>query len=51
MPTTIAICQEKGGAGKSPTALHLSYAFSYMRKKTLFIDLDAQATGSLHLLH
>jgi len=50
MPITIAIAQQKGGAGKTPTAIHLSYAFSYLGKKTLFIDLDAQATGSLHLL-
>src|SRR5437867_2932036 len=50
MPITIAVVQQKGGAGKTPTAIHLSYAFSYMEKKTLFIDLDAQATGSLHLL-
>jgi len=50
VPVTIAVVQQKGGAGKTPTAIHISYALSYLGKKTLFVDLDAQATGSLHLL-
>ena len=50
MPIVIAVVQQKGGAGKTPTAVHLSYALSYTGKKTLLVDLDAQATASLHLL-
>jgi chromosome partitioning protein len=50
MPIVIAVVQQKGGAGKTPTAVHLSYALSYTGKNTLLIDLDAQATASLHLL-
>jgi chromosome partitioning protein len=50
MSVVIAVVQQKGGAGKTPTAVHLSYALSYSGKNTLLIDLDAQATASLHLL-
>lgn len=46
----IAIVQEKGGGGKTPTAVHLAYALSYRAQDTLLVDLDAQATASQHLL-
>ena len=46
----IAIVQEKGGSGKTPTAVHLAYALSYRGKEVLLVDLDAQATASQHLL-
>jgi chromosome partitioning protein len=46
----IAVTQEKGGGGKTPTAVHLGYGLSYQGDDTLLIDLDAQATASQHLL-
>lgn len=50
MTTTIAIVSQKGGAGKSPTAIHLSYALAQSGNKILFVDADAQASASLHFL-
>jgi chromosome partitioning protein len=47
---TIAIANQKGGAGKSPTAVHLAYALANAGNKVLFVDLDPQATASLHFL-
>jgi len=49
-PSTIAVVQQKGGAGKTPTAVHLAFALSYAGHDTLLVDLDPQATASLHLL-
>jgi chromosome partitioning protein len=46
----IAIVQEKGGGGKSPTAAHIGYALSYTGADTLLIDLDAQASLSQHMV-
>ncbi|MEO7020817.1 MAG: ParA family protein [Ktedonobacteraceae bacterium] len=43
-----AIVQEKGGSGKSPTAMHLGYALSYLGEDTLIVDFDPQATASQH---
>jgi chromosome partitioning protein len=43
-----AIVQEKGGSGKSPTAIHLAYALSYLGEDILVVDADPQATISQH---
>ena len=40
--TVIAICNSKGGAGKSTTALNLGAALSATEKKVLLIDSDVQ---------
>src|SRR6266702_2710721 len=46
----IAVANQKGGAGKSPTAVHLSYALAEAGNKVLFVDADSQGSGSLHFL-
>lgn len=46
----IAVVQQKGGAGKTPTAIHLAHALSYTGQDTLLVDADPQGTASLHLL-
>ncbi len=50
MQQIIAIANQKGGAGKSPTAVHLSFALSKMGYRVLFVDADSQGSGTLHLL-
>lgn len=46
----ISIFDQKGGAGKTPTAVQLSFALAGMGKHVLFIDADPQGTASLHFL-
>lgn len=43
--TTISICQNKGGVGKTTSTINLGYLFSCIGK-TLLIDLDGQANLS-----
>jgi chromosome partitioning protein len=46
----IAVVNQKGGAGKTPTAVHLSFALARVGNQVLFIDADPQASASLHFL-
>lgn len=46
----ISLVNQKGGAGKSPTAVHLSFALARVGNQVLFIDADPQASASLHFL-
>ena len=39
---TIALCNHKGGTGKTTTAVHLAAAFGLSGRRTLVIDLDPQ---------
>jgi chromosome partitioning protein len=46
----VTVVNQKGGAGKTPTAVHLAFALAKTGGKVLFVDLDPQATASYHFL-
>ena len=47
---TLVLSNQKGGVGKTTSALNLAYAFSVLKRRVLLIDMDPQATATAGLL-
>ncbi len=46
MPKIIGICNQKGGTGKTTTAINIASFLGLTQKKTLIVDMDPQANAT-----
>lgn len=49
IPRVLAVANQKGGVGKTTTALSLGAALGAMNRRVLVMDLDPHACASIHL--